>query len=61
MELHLQKCSQKSYRREGNGFFKGMVQGTCLVGFWLILQPMKLLLIRFEDTEAQGGYRASEQ
>lgn len=33
MKLYLQKCSQKSYKREGNEFFKGTVLGTGLADF----------------------------
>lgn len=62
MEIYLQERFQKTYKKEGNGSFKGMVQDTQLIDFWLIFQqPVKLSLITFEDTEAQRGYRASKQ
>ena len=33
MEIYLQERFQKTYKKEGNGSFKGMVQDTQLIDF----------------------------
>lgn len=57
MELHLKKCSQKSYKREGSQFYRSMVPGIWLIASWLIPQQ----LMERSITNHRWGHWSSER